>query len=87
MEDLYTALQAVMETRFDVRDGPETQRLGEMQSALDALLPHVLHRRFRRLCDQSNAAGAEWGHACFSLGVRCGLLLLSGSPLEEKPSG
>ena len=40
-------------------------------------MPPILHRRFRRLCDQANAAAAEYGEGCFINGMRCGLLLMA----------
>ena len=53
---IYRELQAAAERAYPFADGPAWKTLSRMQDELDALLPPVLHRRFRRLCDQANAA-------------------------------
>ena len=73
----YRELQTAAERLSPQTDGPEFEKLSRMADELDELLPPVLHRRFRRLCDQSNAAAAEHGEDCFRLGVQCGLLLMA----------
>ena len=74
---IYRELQAAAERAYPFADGPAWQTLSRMEDDLDALLPPVLHRRFRRLCDQANAAAAEYGEGCFINGMRCGLLLMA----------
>ena len=74
---IYRELQAAAERAYPFRDGPAWDELSRMQDGLDALLPPVLHRRFRRLCDQCNVAAAEHGESCFRLGLRCGLMLMA----------
>lgn len=74
---IYRELQAAAERAYPFADGPAWEILSRMQDELDTLLPPVLHRRFRRLCDQSNAAAAEHGEACFRLGLHCGLMLMA----------
>lgn len=77
-KSIYYELQAAAERLSPIEDGPAWQALSRMENELDALLPSVLHRRFRRLCDQANAAAAaEHGEACFQLGLRCGLMLMA----------
>ena len=75
-QSIYYELQAA-ERLSPIEDGPAWQTLSRMENELDAILPPVLHRRFRRLCDQANAAAAEHGEACFQLGLRCGLMLMA----------
>ena len=72
---IYYELQA--ERLSPIEEGPAWEALNRMQNELDAPLPPILHRRFRRLCDQANAAAAEYGEGCFINGVRCGLLLMA----------
>lgn len=55
-QSIYYELQAAAERLSPIEDGPAWQALSRMENELDALLPSVLHRRFRRLCDQANAA-------------------------------
>ena len=74
---IYRELQAAAERAYPFADGPAWQTLSRMEDDLDALLPPVLHRSFRRLCDQCNVAAAEHGESCFRLGLRCGLLLMA----------
>lgn len=74
---IYRELQAAAERAYPFADGPAWEILSRMQDELDTLLPPVLHRRFRRLCDQANAAAAEYGEGCFINGMRCGLLLMA----------
>ncbi len=74
---IYYELQAAAERLSPIEDGPAWHTLSRMENELDALLPPVLHRRFRRLCDQANAAAAEHGETCFRLGLYCGLMLMA----------
>lgn len=74
---IYYELQAAAERLSPIEEGPAWEALNRMQNELDALLPPILHRRFRRLCDQANAAAAEYGEGCFINGMRCGLLLMA----------
>ena len=74
---IYYELQAAAERLSPIEDGPAWQTLSRMENELDALLPPVLHRRFRRLCDQCNVAASEHGESCFRLGLRCGLMLMA----------
>lgn len=76
-QSIYYELQAAAERLSPIEDGPAWQTLSRMENELDALLPPVLHRSFRRLCDQCNVAAAEHGESCFRLGLRCGLLLMA----------
>ena len=76
-QSIYYELQAAAERLSPIEDGPAWQTLSRMENELDALLPPVLHRRFRRLCDQCTVAAAEHGENCFRLGLRCGLLLMA----------
>lgn len=74
---IYYELQAAAERLCPIEEGPAWEALNRMQNELDALLPPILHRRFRRLCDQANAAAAEHGETCFRLGLYCGLMLMA----------
>ncbi len=74
---IYYELQAAAERLSPIEEGPAWEALNRMQNELDALLPPILHRRFRRLCDQANAAAAEYGEGCFSRGVGWGLLQMA----------
>lgn len=74
---IYQELQAAAERVCVSKDGPAWQTLSQAQDEFDALLPRVLHRSFRRVCDQAVAAAAEHGEDCFLLGLRCGLLLMA----------
>ena len=74
---IYRELQAAAERAYPFADGPAWKTLSRMQDELDAPLPPVLQRSFRRLCDQCNAAAAEHGESCFRLGLRCGLMLMT----------
>ena len=73
----YRELQTAAERLSPQTDGPEFEKLSRMADELDELLPPVLRRRFRRLCDQCNVAAAEHGESCFRLGLRCGLMLMA----------
>lgn len=77
MNEIYTALQAIMEARCKLLDGPEAYQFNQLADALEASLSPDFHQQCGRLRDQANAYASEHGHNCFVLGLRCGLLLLA----------
>ena len=62
---IYQELQAAAERVCVSKDGPAWQTLSQAQDEFDALLPRVLHRSFRRVCDPGGCRGRRAWRDCF----------------------